>query len=107
MKEPYREGLASHPDPESCRYPREGGIGSVDRGECGLCIELRNQRHLGADLVNWGGRQHQQRRYWRVSAGPGAVGDHSACSKLHAREPGGLMRSPSGGTGPHGEADEV
>lgn len=26
MKEPYREGPASHPDPEPCSAPREGGV---------------------------------------------------------------------------------
>ena len=32
MKESYREGLASHPDPESCRSGRKAEPRSVDRG---------------------------------------------------------------------------
>ncbi len=53
MKESYRKGPASHPDPESCVVRREAGARSVDRGTCRPGIELRNQEHVqSADGVD-------------------------------------------------------
>ncbi len=45
MKESYREGIANHPDPESCGESR-----SVDRGTGGQGIELRNQQSMAPTL---------------------------------------------------------
>src|SRR5260370_41244578 len=36
---------------------------SVDRGTCGLGIELRNNRGRSADVVQQGGKQHRRMRY--------------------------------------------
>src|SRR5258708_30028533 len=36
---------------------------SVDRGTCGLGIELRNNRDQSADVVPHGGRQHRRMRH--------------------------------------------
>jgi hypothetical protein len=32
MKESYREGVANHPDPESCEGGREAALEALDRG---------------------------------------------------------------------------
>ena len=43
MKEPYRKGLASHPDPESCAGAREGMGEALARAHAGevLSFEIR------------------------------------------------------------------
>ena len=43
MKEPYREGIANHPDPESCAGGHEAVGEALDRGTGRQGIELRNQ----------------------------------------------------------------
>ena len=44
MKESYRKGLANHPGPEPCEGCRKTALEALDRGICGLGIELRNLR---------------------------------------------------------------
>ena len=43
MKESYREGVANHSGPEPCEGGREAALEALDRGLCGLGIELRNK----------------------------------------------------------------
>ena len=44
MKESYRKGPANHPGPEPCEGGRKTALEALDRGICGLGIELRNLR---------------------------------------------------------------
>jgi hypothetical protein len=43
MKEPYRKGVANHPDPEPCEGSREAALEALDRGICRLGKELRKR----------------------------------------------------------------
>jgi RNA-directed DNA polymerase len=51
MKESYREGIASHSGPEPCEGGREAALEALDRGICGLGIELRNRVNQDAHDV--------------------------------------------------------
>jgi hypothetical protein len=63
MKESYREGVASHPGPESCEVHREV-FGEALTGEsAGPVIEPRNLLTSGADPVTWWGRPHWTQRH--------------------------------------------
>lgn len=42
MKEPYRKGLANHPDPESCAIDRKVGGEALTGAHAGAAIEFRN-----------------------------------------------------------------
>lgn len=42
MREPYRKGLATHPDPESCGVAREGGAEALTGARAGRAMEPRN-----------------------------------------------------------------
>src|SRR5436190_23835769 len=44
MKESYREGIANHSGPEPCEGGREAALEALDRGLCGLGIELRKSK---------------------------------------------------------------
>ena len=44
MKESYREGVANHPGPEPCEGGRKAALEALDRGICGLGIELRKRQ---------------------------------------------------------------
>ena len=62
MKESYRKGVASHPDPESCVASRKAAIEALTGAQCRQGIELRNNRDRSADVVQHGGRQHRRVR---------------------------------------------
>ena len=62
MKESYIEGLATHPDPESCAGARKGAGEALTGAHAGRAIELRNHCIRGADAVTRSGRQHVSRR---------------------------------------------
>lgn len=42
MKEPYRKGLANHPDPESCAGDRKVAGEALTGAHAGSAIEFRN-----------------------------------------------------------------
>jgi|SRR5579863_3628004 len=44
MEESYRKGVANHPGPEPCEGSREAALEALDRGTCGLGIELRKRQ---------------------------------------------------------------
>jgi len=44
MRESYGKGVANHPGPEPCEGGREAALEALDRGICGLGIELRNRK---------------------------------------------------------------
>src|SRR5437870_8622134 len=70
MKESYREGIANHPGPEPSEGSRKGALEALDRGNCRLGIELRNQVVRGADGVRRHGRQQRAFAITRARRGP-------------------------------------
>ena len=56
MKESYREGLASHPDPESCGAGRKAGREAETGAQAGRAMELRKRLLSSADAVKVCGR---------------------------------------------------
>jgi hypothetical protein len=70
MEELYAEGLATHGDPESCVDDPRGRGEALTGARAGRAIEPRNHRVRGADAVYGSGRQHCQRRYRELLAGP-------------------------------------
>jgi len=44
MKESYREGIANHSGPEPCEGGGNVALEALDRGICGLGIELRKRQ---------------------------------------------------------------
>src|SRR5262249_6814050 len=70
MEELYIEGLANHDDGEPCAGAREGAGEASVAARAGQVIEPRNHRVRGADAVYEAGRQHRQRRYRELLAGP-------------------------------------
>jgi hypothetical protein len=61
MKEPHREGIAIHSDPESCASSREGAGEALTGAHAGRQdIERRNPFiNLGAVVVLGGARHHR------------------------------------------------
>ena len=70
MEELCIEGLANHDDREPCVGAREGAGEASVAARAGQAIEPRNHRVRGADAVYERGRQHRQRRYRELLAGP-------------------------------------
>jgi RNA-directed DNA polymerase len=58
MREPYRKGLATYLDPESCDLAREDQIEALTGADAGFAIEPRNHLNLGADDVGRVRKQH-------------------------------------------------
>ena len=54
MKESYREGVASHPGPQTCEGGREAALEALERGIRRQAIELRNPLISGAGRVRAG-----------------------------------------------------
>jgi hypothetical protein len=88
MKESHRKGVANHPDPESCGAHREVCPEALDRGTCGLSIELRKRLEWSADAVRRSGRQHGRDSESRETGRLCGVRDLKHAWKLSAREPG-------------------
>ena len=53
MKESYREGVANHPGPEPCEGSRKAALEALDRGLCGLDIELRKRQSREPTASAW------------------------------------------------------
>ena len=70
MEELCIEGLANHDGREPCVGAREGAGEASVAVRAGRAIEPRNHRVRGADAVYGSGRQHRQRRYRELLAGP-------------------------------------
>ena len=62
MKESHREGLASHPDPESRVAGREAGREARTGVQTGRAMELRKRLLPSADVVKASGRPHGRDR---------------------------------------------
>ena len=70
MEELCIEGLANHDGREPRVGAREGAGEASVAVRAGQAIEPRNHRVRGADAVYESGRQHRQRRYRELLAGP-------------------------------------
>ena len=79
MKESYREGLASHPDPESCVAGRKAGREARTGAQTGRAIELRKRQLSSADAVRSCGRQHGRDRHRKSAFGSAESKILSAC----------------------------
>jgi hypothetical protein len=55
MKTLYIEGVASHDDPESWAFAREGEGEALAGAHAGTAIEPRNHIDRGADAIHLGG----------------------------------------------------
>ncbi len=58
MRESYGEDLASHTDPESCTFAREGGREALTGVCAGELLSREIVRVQGADAVAMSGRSH-------------------------------------------------
>ena len=79
MKESYREGLASHPDPESCGAGREAGREAETGAQAGRAIELRKRLLSSADAVKVCGRPHGRVRHRQSASGSAESKNLRAC----------------------------
>ena len=106
MKESYREGIANHPGPEPWEGSRKGALEALDRGNCRLGIELRNQVVRGADGVRRHGRQQRAFAITRARRGP-AESKTPSMQGNSMRENRETRQSPARAvSGPGGEGDE-
>jgi len=58
MKEPYRKGVANHPDPESCVGHREVAGEALAGAQAGRVLSCEIPDIRGADVVPRDGRPH-------------------------------------------------
>ena len=87
MKESYREGVANHPGPEPCEGSRKAALEALDRGICGLGIELR-KRQSREPTASDSQEGHNESHDNASAARPCGVEDPTHAEKLRAREPG-------------------
>jgi RNA-directed DNA polymerase len=57
MKESYRKGLATHPDPESCGVACEGKVEALTGAHAGKAMSREMRLLRDVDALNWCGRQ--------------------------------------------------
>ena len=79
MKESYREGLASHPDPESCVAGRKAGREARTGVRTGRATELRKRLLSSADAVKACGRPHGRDRHRKSVPGSAEAKNLRAC----------------------------
>jgi len=107
MKEPYREGVANHSDPESCAVVRKGG-GEALTGACAgwplsreIVVTLR-----GADALAVRGRPHRSSRHRKRRSDPArskTPRTHRTISHGNREIP--RLPGPEGGAGRIGKAE--
>ena len=87
MKESYREGPANHSGPEPCECSCKAALEALDRGICGLGIELRNHAFQEAHGVAQPEGNMAARDNASAQRSCGVL-DPTHAEKLRAREPG-------------------
>ena len=115
MKESYREGVANHPDPESCEGGRKAALEALTGAQIGRVIELRNLAVEGAGAVrraegNTAGDDSARSLLALAEAQLRRTGveEPGHVWKLHVREPGDPVAARGGSAcGPVGEGDEL
>ncbi len=93
MKEPYREGVATHSDPESCGRTREDTVEALTGAGAGRVSSREITEFGGADAVLVRGRQHLGMRSRECPADPPRSETPLHALTLHTREPGDLVVS--------------
>lgn len=91
MKEPYREGLANHPDPELCGRTREGAAEALTGAGAGRVLSREIIVVGSADAVLVRGRQHRRTRSRECPEGSPRSETPLHALKLFTREPGDLV----------------
>ncbi len=79
MKVSYREGLASHPGPESCGDGRKAAREARTGVQTGRAIELRKRLFSSADAVKPRGRPHGRDHHRKSASGSAESKNLSAC----------------------------
>ncbi len=94
MQEPYRKGVAHHPDPESCAGGRKGAGEALTGAHAGRATELRNHS-LGVPTSSRNGEGHTNHSDMRelLERHPG-VEEPRHVWKLRARKPGDPTDTP-------------
>jgi hypothetical protein len=87
MKESYREGVANHLGPEPCEGSRKAALEALERGICGLGIELRKSQFREVDGVRQSGRPQRDARQRECGAA------------LRSRRPHACRETPCARTG--------
>ena len=90
MKEPYRKGVANHPDLESCAGGGDSAGEALTEAAAGW-VSSRERTRFGPRRNALMRKATPTQTPSRVLAGPGAVGDPTHAAKFPAREPGGLV----------------
>ena len=94
MQEPYRKGVAHHPDPESCAGDREGAGEALTGAHAGRAIELRNHS-LGVPTSSRNREGHTNRSDKReLLERHSGVEEPRHVWKLRARKPGDPTDTP-------------
>ena len=91
MKELHREGLANHPDPESCGGTREGTAEALTGAGTGRASSREINEVGSADAVLVRGRQHLGARHRECPGGSPRSETPQHVAKLLTREPGDLV----------------
>ncbi len=106
MKEPYREGLANHSDPESCVIVRKGGGEALTGAGAGWVWSRENVVSLqGADALAVRGRPHRLPRQRERRSDPArseTLGTHRTV--LHGNREIPRLSAPEGRAGRIGKA---
>jgi hypothetical protein len=88
MKEPYRKGLASHPDPESCAVSSNAAREALTGAHVDQPLSCEIKLVQGADAVSGAEGNTEGCDRKRALCGPCAVVDPVYAWKLFARNPG-------------------
>jgi len=88
MKEPYRKGLASHPDPESCAGSSNAAREALTGAHADQPLSCEIKPVQGADAVAGAEGKTEGHDPRRVPGGPCAVEDPVYAWKLLARNLG-------------------
>lgn len=108
MKEPYREGVANHPGPESCVVNCKVGHEALTGVQVGWGLSREMELLWGANAVRQSGKATWWKPLGREAPPPCAVREPRHAWNLYAREPGG----PGGArcysrSGPEGEGEKL
>ena len=105
MKESYREGVASHSDPEPCEGGGNVALEALDRGICRLGMELRNAVFQDAD----GGGKSEGKTAGATEASTRPIlrsRRPQACRETSCARSERPRNRPQAISGPEGERDE-
>ena len=70
MKEPYKKGVATHLDPESCHFRRKAGLEALTGAPVGWVLSSEIDLRPGRRRFRISGRQHGGERHREIPTGP-------------------------------------